>query len=76
MKALQTGTEPANNVVPPGPVAVLEGQIRGQGTSVLEAMVRICTLLPAGWRAEVGPGSVVLTWRTDPSGAMLKRLVH
>ena len=37
----------------------------GNDAGVLEAVVRLSTLLPAGWRAEVGPGSVTLSWRAS-----------
>jgi hypothetical protein len=38
----------------------LEGK---RDDDVLETMAHLSTLLPAGWRAEVGTGSVVLSWR-------------
>jgi hypothetical protein len=32
------------------------------GPDVLEDLVHLSTLIPCGWHAEVGPGSVVLSW--------------
>ena len=64
MKALQLGAEEAGQVSLSGPVPVLDGQKWAHEASVLEAAVHLSTLLPAGWRAELGPGSVTLSWRT------------
>ena len=64
MKTFQPGTESAGQVAPPGPVPVLNNQKGRQETNPLEAVVHLGTLLPAGWRAELGPGSITLSWRT------------
>jgi hypothetical protein len=63
-KALQVGTEAAGQVALTGPVPVLEDAKGGQEAGVLELAVDLSTMLPAGWRAEVGPGNIILSWRT------------
>jgi hypothetical protein len=62
VKALQVRTKAVAPVELSGPIPVMERQKR-QEDSVLEAVVHLRTLLPAGWRAEVEPGNVVLSWR-------------
>jgi len=57
------GDVAASQIVLPGPVPVLEDEKGEQEASVLDAVVHLSALLPAGWHAEVGPGSVVLSWR-------------
>ena len=42
---------------PDGPASVPEA-------SVLEAAMSLSTLLPTGWRAELGSESITLSWRT------------
>jgi hypothetical protein len=62
MKALQLGTDTAAQAAFPGPVPVHVGQNGREDADVLETVVHLSTLLPAGWRDEVGSASIVLSW--------------
>jgi hypothetical protein len=54
--------ETANPVGINGPSPVLEDHDGGHEWSVLDAAVNLGTVLPVGWRAELEPGNVVLSW--------------
>ena len=61
MKALQVEPEPAaRSRLPPRLQPVLNERKPGHEASVLEVAVKLGTLLPTGWRAEVEPGTIVL----------------
>ena len=71
MKALPLATVPADveaETAPavPGPsVSTPDGPASAPGAGVLEAVVRASTLLLAGWHAELGPGSIILSRHTS-----------
>ena len=60
MKALPLAAVPAPPEVDPTTAPLVPG---GHEASMLEAVMRFSTLLPAGWQAEILPGSVTLSWR-------------
>jgi hypothetical protein len=60
--------ETAGPVGMTGTVAVFEERKAEREAGVLEVLLRVSTPLPTGWSAEVGPGSIVLSWRTDQVG--------
>ena len=71
MKALQLASAPtdvgaeAAPAVPGLPVSTPGGPGSVSEARVLEAAMSLSTLLPAGWYAELGPGSITLSWRAE-----------
>ena len=68
MKALQVEPDPTDQVALTAPVAILNERKPGHEASVLEVAVKLGTLLPTGWRAEVEPGTIVLSWQPSEFG--------
>jgi hypothetical protein len=58
MEASKMGTEATVQLAVPQ----LDDYQGGKETNVLVAALHLSTMLPHGWRAEVGPGSIVLSW--------------
>lgn len=74
---LRNSRKPTTEVLQEMSVAVTNGYVEvaaGAGLEVLpgdderqdvlEAVVQLSELLPTGWHAELGPGSVTLSWHT------------
>ena len=59
----------AVSVVPGPPETTSDGPMPPSGGTLLDAVVHLSTLLPAGWSAEIGPGSITLSWRNCYIGA-------